>query len=108
MNRRAHQLADLILEIEAELRKADLWERGAPPAEALASTAPFCYDTLEFTQGLQWVMLPRLVQMVEQEQPWPNKSEIAPLAEESFKKLDHDTDSLLKLMHEFDELINER
>lgn len=108
MNRPNHQLADLILEIEAEMRTLGLWEEQSPPGEALASSAPFCFDTLAFTQWVQWMLLPRLVRMVEESQAWPQRSEIAPLAEESFKELTQNTDRLLALMKEFDELINQR
>lgn len=106
MNSPTHQLADLILEIEAEMRSLDLWEERAPPAAALASSAPFCFDTLQFPQWIQWVLLPRVVRMLQENQPWPRKSEIAPLAEESFKEIDRDTDRLLKLISDFDALIN--
>lgn len=106
MNDSTHQLADLVLEIEAEMRTIGLWEEHRPPAEALASSAPFCFDTLEFTQWVQWILLPRVVQMIEQQQPWPKASDIAPLAEERLKVLDHDTDRLLKLISDFDALIN--
>jgi uncharacterized protein YqcC (DUF446 family) len=108
VNRADHQLADLILQIEAEMRSLDLWESRPPPPDALASTAPFCFDTLAFTQWVQWMLLPRLVRMVEQRQPWPERSEIAPLAEESFKELPQNTEQLLVLLQEFDALINER
>jgi uncharacterized protein YqcC (DUF446 family) len=106
VNDPTHQLADLVLEIEAEMRTLGLWEEHRPPAEALASSAPFCFDTLEFTQWIQWILLPRVVRMLEQQQPWPQRSEISPLAEESFKEVDANTDRLLKLMSDFDALIN--
>jgi len=87
------------------MRRLDLWETSPPPEDALKSDTPFCYDTLEFTQWLQWVMLPRLVQLVEQRHPWPEKSDIATLAEQSFEEIERNTDDLLKLMREFDELV---
>lgn len=108
MNEPHHRLADLILQIEAEMRSLDLWDNRPPPPDALASTAPFCFDTLAFTQWVQWMLLPRLVRMIEQGQPWPERSEIGPLAEESFKELSQNTDRLLALMKDFDALINDR
>ncbi len=44
------EIAEVILGIEAEMRKAGLWESDPPPREVLASSQPLCYDTLEFTQ----------------------------------------------------------
>ena len=47
---RTGEIAEVVLGIEAELRKAGLWESEPPPREAIASSQPFCYDTLELTQ----------------------------------------------------------
>ncbi|WP_066966118.1 YqcC family protein [Microbulbifer sp. Q7] len=78
-------IATLLLELEAELRSLELWEAEPPAPEALASTQPFCVDTLTLPQWLQFVFLPRMSQMVELEHPLPQKCGIAPMAEEYFR-----------------------
>jgi len=100
-----HQLADLILEIEAEMRRIGLWEATPPDEEALASLVPFCHDTLTFEQWLQWVFLPKMKQVVESGEDFPASSDIHPLAEYSFERLPHQTDRLLALLLQFDEFI---
>ena len=50
---RIGEMAEVVLGIEAEMRKAGLWESQPPPREALTSRQPFCYDTLNFSQWLQ-------------------------------------------------------
>lgn len=104
----SHQAADLLLAIEAEMRRIALWEASPPDPAALASRMPFCYDTLAFHQWLQWVFLPRMRQVVESDQGWPANSDIHPLAEYSFQRLEADTDELLALVKEFDRFIGRR
>ena len=91
--------------MEEELRRLGLWEQAAPPADAVCSQAPFCYDTLRFHQWLQWVFIPRTRGLLAQGQPLPERSEIYPLAQESLHALDQDTDYLLSLIADFDQLI---
>jgi len=106
MDRFAHQLADLLLEIEAELRRLALWESVPPPPEALQSLVPFCHDTLRLEQWLQWVLLPKMKRVVEQGVDCPSSSEIMPLAEYRFAQLPQPTARLLRLIEQFDTQIN--
>ncbi|MFA0810723.1 YqcC family protein [Microbulbifer epialgicus] len=79
------EIADQLLLLEAELRRMALWQEEVPPAEALASTEPFCVDTLTLPQWLQFIFLPRMRLMIEQEMPLPRECGIAPIAQEFFK-----------------------
>ena len=101
-----HQLADLLLEIEAEMRRIQLWQATPPDDVALQSLVPFCHDTLRLEQWLQWVFLPKMRQVVENEEAWPSSSEIAPLAEYRFAQLEQPTEALLALLERFDRHIN--
>lgn len=101
-----HQLADLILGIEAEMRRIGLWQSERPDAEALSSLVPFCHDTLAFSQWLQWVFLPKMKAVVETEEDFPASSDITPLAEYSFERLPQQTGRLLELIAAFDDFIN--
>lgn len=78
-------IAAVLIDIEAELRQLGLWEDTPPPGEALASTQPFCIDTLTLSQWLQFVFLPTLYRMLEAEQALPGRCGIAPLAEEFYR-----------------------
>lgn len=106
MNHLTYDVADLLLAMEQEMRRIDLWETEAPSDAALSSLAPFCHDTLHFHQWLQWVFLPKMQMIVEADEGWPSTSDIFPLAEYSFQKLEQDTVPLLALIQQFDNLIN--
>lgn len=82
---REYRIASLLIDLEAALRVAGLWEREAPGADALASIEPFCVDTLEFPQWLQFVFLPRMSALISAGEPLPDRSGIADMAEMWFQ-----------------------
>ena len=96
----------ILLAIEREMQRIGLWEVHPPPPEAFESSFPFCFDTLELHQWLEWVFIPRTRAILEGGLPLPDKSGIGPLAEESFRRFATDTERLEGLIAELDELIN--
>lgn len=100
--------ADILLRLEAELRRLGLWQQKPPSAEALASELPFCCDTLDFHQWLQFVLIERMKTLIEAGQPLPTQSGIAPLAEEWFAGTDTDSRQLIGLLEEFDNLLSKQ
>ena len=99
-------IASALIDIEAELRQLNLWETQIPPAEALASTEPFCVDTLSFTQWLQFIFIPRMYALVNAEQLPPGRCEIKPLAEEYFRSSRLNVARLQQALGRLDALIN--
>ena len=102
------EISETLLAIEAELRGLSLWESEPPSREDLLSEQPFCCDTLDFPQWVQWILLPRMWHIVEQVGPYPARCGIYAYAEEW--ALHHAVDSLvlLELMRRFDALIEGR
>jgi uncharacterized protein YqcC (DUF446 family) len=78
-------IAELLIDIESELRQLDLWGSLPPSPEALASDQPFCVDTLTLPQWLQFIFLPTLYQLLETDGELPQRCGIAPMAEEYFR-----------------------
>lgn len=99
---RTEPVSALLLEIRAEMEAQALWQSSPPAAEALASPQPFCVDTLHFTEWLQWLLIPRLQEMIRQEIPLPQGSQIHPMAEEVFKQMHNNTSRLLGLIEQLD------
>lgn len=98
-----HRLADVVLAIEAEMRRAALWRDRPPAPAAMASRTPFCADTLAFPEWLQFVFLPRMHRAIEGEEAPPEASAIAPMGEESLAG----NERLLRLLRAFDALIED-
>ena len=97
-----NDVADQLLQLEVELRRLQLWQEETPPAEALASKEPFCVDTLSLPQWLQFVFLPRMVELIEGARPLPTECGIAPIAEEYFRGGDYTAGELIQLLEEID------
>lgn len=106
MSRFPRTLAESLNAIEAELRALELWQPVPPAAADLASTAPFCHDTLTLPQWLQWIFLPRMRALVEGGHPLPQECNIAPYAREVLKG-EPNTTRLVVLIKHCDQLIAE-
>ncbi len=99
------QLQQLLQRLETELRAQSLWQESPPSATALASTQPFCVDTLTLPQWLQFIFLPRLLQLISNAQPLPTSCSIAPMAEEYFKADATDRKKLIAVLAHIDALL---
>lgn len=67
--------------LEVELAKLGLLSKQPPSAEAMASTAPFACDRMPFEQWLQFIFLPKLHYLLDEQMPLPNKIAVAPMAQ---------------------------
>jgi uncharacterized protein YqcC (DUF446 family) len=107
MDKRFPKIADQLLLIERELRSLGWWKDLPPKDEDLASREPFCVDTLDFDQWLQWIFLPRMKLILEQDLPLPNASGILEMAEMVYATRAQETRNLQELLAQFDRLIVE-
>lgn len=105
MKQYRRDIAEIIADMETELHRLSLWRETPPAPEALSSPSPFCCDTLPFDQWLQWMFIPRMRHVLEEELPLPRESGILPMAEEALKDLQRDALPLLRLIGDFDRLI---
>ena len=100
------RIADVLLEVEANLRTSGKWGNEQPSDNELASDQPFCLDTLAFEQWLQWIFLPRMKEILEQQHPLPMKSGIYEYAEDCLYGKDIKANNLLTLIKRFDDPIS--
>ena len=107
MDPRFLQVADQLLLIEREMRGLGWWSSSPPSDQALSSPEPFCVDTLEFEEWLQWIFLPRMKAILEQDLPLPNASGILEMAEMVYANRKRETGSLQQLLAQFDQLITD-
>ena len=95
----------LLNHIEQELRRQNVWATMPPSPEAMASTTPFCMDTMAFSQWLQWVFMPRVRSILDQGGRLPTGSNIKPYAEEAIKAEGLEAEKLLTHMEQFDHIM---
>ena len=98
-------LASLLIDLELELRRADLWSAETPSTEALASVEPFCVDTLDFQQWLQFILLPRMNTLIATQAPLPDKCDITAMAETVWPA-NVQANPVIDVLRQFDNVIN--
>jgi uncharacterized protein YqcC (DUF446 family) len=98
------QVEQTLEQINQEMIRLDLWQSTMPSEEALQSNEPFCCDTLTFTQWLEFILLPKMGMLIASDLPLPDKLLILPMAQESFKQVDFDSERLLALIAKLDSL----
>ena len=67
--------------LEALLREHHHWRMDEPQAHLFTSTQPFCMDTMEPLEWLQWVLIPRMHALLDNAQPLPQAFAVAPYYE---------------------------
>ena len=97
------QTLTLIREIELELKRLEIWETAPPDPSALDSPNPFCCDTLEIHQWLQWVFIPRIKALSDAGKTLPEKCDIASYAEVVYAGRENDRATLIEHIRAFDE-----
>ncbi len=98
-------IAELLIDIENELRYLQLWDDEMISEEALMSEQPFAVDTMTFPQWLQFIFLPRMYYLIEQQMQLPGNCGIAPMAEEYFSVLSLPSLPLVSHLQKIDELL---
>lgn len=99
-------VADLMLQIERELRAHGLWEDAEISTEQAKSTEPFACDVMPLQQWLQWVFLPRMKVVIESDADLPHACNISAYAEESVAKLAINTDAVVAVIKQLDEALS--
>ena len=90
-----------------ELKSLNLWQISQPSAAELSSSAPFCVDTLTFEQWLQFIFIPKITMMINQQQALPTKIALTPMAEEAFKHLSMSAKPLIDVIQKIDRALAE-
>lgn len=96
----------LLEAIEVELRRQDVWLPMPPSVEAMASTTPFCMDTMAFSQWLQWIFVPRVQAIIDSGGCLPKGSNIKSYAEEALAIERLEGEKLLLIIEQFDQLMS--
>lgn len=106
MNTLHTRLISLLIDLEYEMRLAHLWSQEAPSAEAMASTEPFCVDTMPFPVWLQYIFIPRMHQLLVTQAPLPAHCDITTMAETVWTNTPQAA-AVITVLRTFDEQINQ-
>jgi len=94
----------LLTELTLQLKQQGLRQEREPNLDDLASTAPFCCDTLTFEQWLQFVFIPKIQVMIMKESSLPKNIALKPMAEVSFNYLGGASIELINILADIDQL----
>ncbi|QKJ88467.1 YqcC family protein [Paramixta manurensis] len=75
------QVRQALLDVEQVLKTHQLWQSHAPESQAFSSTEPFCVDTMQPLEWLQWVLLPRMWALLDAGASLPQNFAITPYYE---------------------------
>lgn len=100
------EVIDLLDALEQELRRLNIWCSTPPSPEAMASSAPFCLDSMTCSQWLQWVFAPRVRALLDRGGPLPKGSDIASYAQVALPAEGLHSDDLMRIIAQFDQLMN--
>jgi uncharacterized protein YqcC (DUF446 family) len=97
-------VAAKIGEIEAEMRRIGMWQDGPLAPEQYGFRQAFGMDTMAFEQWLQFVLVPRVREIIAARGRFPPHSEVAAQAVREFDAHPLDTSRLQTILSEFDRL----
>jgi uncharacterized protein YqcC (DUF446 family) len=102
-------IAKKIAEIEAEMKKIRLWQDEDLPAEKYENPGFFGIGSMSFVQWLQFIFIPTVKRTMASGEEFPDESQVALQAIKEFvawPAYDADTEDLVKLLEEFDDLFH--
>ncbi|MFC0308384.1 YqcC family protein [Gallibacterium trehalosifermentans] len=82
-------LVDYLNELQQMMQQYELWQQQPPSEAAFTSQQPFAVDTMEATEWLQWIFIPRMLALIEANAPLPTAIAISPYLEEALKEHPH-------------------
>ncbi|MBS0849473.1 YqcC family protein [Citrobacter sp. JGM124] len=100
------QVRQYLINIEQVLRDHALWQETLPDPAALDSTQPFCMDTLDPVEWLQWVLIPRMHALLDSQRALPGEFAVAPYYEMALDSSRCEREPLLAVLLELDAFFN--
>ncbi|MEQ5306300.1 YqcC family protein [Providencia rettgeri] len=93
-----------LIEIEIELKTMSLWDEKELEKHRFESNLPFSLDTMEPYQWLQWVLIPKMKETINNDGDLVHGFSVYPYFEDVW--IDEKPKKLLDLLHSLDTLVN--
>ena len=92
-------------EIEAELKSLNRWDDQPLPEEKFEDMGAFGSRTMAFEPWIQFILLPRINQIISEQGEFPEKSNVATYAIRNFDG-DPEAERLCNLLYDLDQIFN--
>ncbi len=99
------EVAKIRSELEEEMKRSGYWSQGDLSEEAYHFRQAFAMDTMAFPQWLQFILIPRVDEILGKNGSFPTESMVAAQAVREFDG-DDNAGQLVSLLSQFDALIN--
>lgn len=106
MRQHLSTLTELLTSLEQELKTQSYWTEIEPDQAAFMSELPFFMDKMTGYEWLQWILIPKLTHLAENDQLCLNNFAIYPYFEEVLRKDERDQ-KLHKIIKMLDELMQQ-
>lgn len=77
----AESLVSLLNELSLLLKTMQLASESPPSPDAMNSTAPFACDTMSLADWLEYIFIPKMLEMIVKGSVLPTEVSVAPIAE---------------------------
>lgn len=91
-------------EIEAELKRLGWWQEERPPEEIFDFKMAFGMDTMPFSTWLQFILIPRVNDIIQSRGEFPTSSNLGAHAIREYDGA-YEADDLIQMLASFDRLI---
>jgi uncharacterized protein YqcC (DUF446 family) len=103
---RTGKIAIKVIEIEMELKSLHRWQPTPLPEEAFTDMGAFGANTMTFEQWIQFILIPRIHEIIVERGDFPSGSMLAAYAVRYFDG-DGESDRLQQHLRELDDLVNQ-
>lgn len=101
-------ISNYLNELEEELKALQLWggEQGRPEEKAFLDPNPFCLDSMDFHQWLEYVLIAKFREMIAAENPLPDKMCVHTYAQEKYRGQWSKYRNLIVILRKLDEEVS--
>lgn len=92
-------------QLETTMKNIGWWQTDPPPPSAFNSQAPFCIDSMTFSEWLQWVYIPKTRSLILAGAALPPRSGLLPIAEEAWRGKEAEAADLIRYIAAIDDTI---
>jgi len=104
MVKRKSDVLRLLIMLEEELQRSNVWPIERPEESAFLSIEPFALDYMSAEQWLLWVFIPKILILIENDLPLPTRIALTPYFDEALRE---GNEALLSLLQQCDDLLNQ-
>ena len=106
MSKHLNAVRKKIGEVEDEMKRLHMWQKEPLRPEQYKITKAFGMDSMTFDQWIQFILIPKVQEILDEDGAFPTNSMVGVQALREFDSYP-EAGNLVRLLNEFDRLINQ-